>query len=150
VADGADVRRGTKSLDVILEEVRIERAAQLQHFDALDAKAGIVLGFSGAVAALAPSRHLIVGIGRLVVVLAALGAIWSFLPRTLQLTNVYNLREKYLAAHPDFTRLNLVDAQISMMKSSKDLLEAKALRLKLAMGFLALGVILIAVGIPIR
>jgi hypothetical protein len=148
--DGAEARRGTKSLEVILEEVRIERAAQLQHFDALDSKAGIVLGFSGAVAALAPSRHLVVGIGRLIVVLSALSAIWTFLPRTFQLTNVYNLREKYLAAHPDFTKLNLIDAQISMMKSAKDLLESKAFRLKLAMGFLALGVILIAVGIPIR
>jgi len=44
----------------------------------------------------------------------------------------------------------MIDAQISMMKSAKDLLESKAFRLKLAMGFLALGVILIAVGIPIR
>jgi hypothetical protein len=60
------------------------------------------------------------------------------------------VREKYLAAHPDFTKLNLLDAQISMMKAAKDLLEAKAFRLKLAMGFLALGVILVAVGIPIR
>src|SRR6266540_1826945 len=54
--DGVDARKGLKSLEVILEEVRIDRAAQLQHFDALDSKAGIVLGFSGAVAALAPSR----------------------------------------------------------------------------------------------
>jgi len=91
-----------------------------------------------------------VGIGRLIVVLSALSAIWTFLPRTFQLTNVYNLREKYLGAHPDFTRLNLMDAQISMMKSAEGLLQSKAFRLKLAMGFLALGVILIAVGIPIR
>jgi hypothetical protein len=150
VADGVDARKGTKSLDVILEEVRIERGAQLQHFDALDGKAGIVLGFSAAVAALAPSHHLVVGLGRLVVVLGALTALWTFLPRVFQLTNVYSLREKYLAAHPDFTKLNLLDAQISMMKSAKDLLEAKAFRLKLAMGFLALGVILVSVGIPIR
>lgn len=73
-------RKGMSSLEVILEEVRIERAAQLQHFDALDAKAGIVLGFSGAVAALAPSRLVVVGIGRLIVVIAALSAIWASCP----------------------------------------------------------------------
>lgn len=150
MADGADVQKGTKSLDVILDEVRIERTTQLQHFDALDGKAGIVLGFSAAVAALAPSHHLVVGIGRLIVVLGALTALWTFLPRNFQLTDVYNLREKYLASHPDFTKVNLLDTQISMMKSAKELLESKASRLKLAMGFLALGVILVAVGIPIR
>ena len=53
-----DRDQGIRSLDVVREEIRIERAAQLQHFDALDSKAGIVLGFAGAIVALAPSPTL--------------------------------------------------------------------------------------------
>lgn len=41
----------TRSLDVLLEHVQQVRAQQLQHFDALDAKAGILLGFAGALIA---------------------------------------------------------------------------------------------------
>jgi hypothetical protein len=43
-----------RSLDIVFEELRTERDQQLHHFDALDQKAGIVLGFAGALVALAP------------------------------------------------------------------------------------------------
>jgi hypothetical protein len=62
-----------RSLDVILEEVRVEREAQLQHFDSLDAKAGIVLGFAGALVALAPRNvNWVVDMGRFVAIVGAL------------------------------------------------------------------------------
>jgi hypothetical protein len=150
MAEGTGRGKGIKSLDVVLEEVRIERAAQLQHFDALDAKAGVVLGFSGAVVALAPAHHLIVGIGRLAAVIAAISALWTFMPRRFELTDVRSLRTKYLEAEPGFTKLTLMDTQISMMEATKRLLRKKAARLNFAMAFLALGVMLVAVGMPIR
>ncbi len=40
------------SLDLLLDTVRQERSAQLSHFDSLDSKAGIVLGFAAALIAL--------------------------------------------------------------------------------------------------
>jgi hypothetical protein len=150
VSDEASGLKVTGSLDVIIEEARIERAAQLKHFDGLDAKAGLVLGFAGAIVALAPSRHLVVDLGRAAAVAAGLMALWTFLPRKYELTNVFALREKYLAAEPRFTKLALLDAQISMMSATKKLLELKAARLKLAMAMLALGITLLAVGIPIH
>ena len=56
MGQGGTGQRGTKSLEVVLQETRIEQVAQLQHFDGLDAKAGILLGFSGAIVALTPSH----------------------------------------------------------------------------------------------
>jgi len=133
-----------------MEEVRIERAAQLEHFDALDGKAGIVLGFAGVIVALAPSHHLVVGLGRIAAVVAGLIALWAFQPRKFQLTDVFALREKYLAAEPQFTKLILLDAQISMMLATSRLLKRKALKLRLAMVTLAAAVVLVSIGIPLH
>lgn len=61
--------KGVRSLDVVREEVRAERGAQLQHFDSIDTKAGILLGFAGALVALAPGRTtVLVQAGRAVAV----------------------------------------------------------------------------------
>ena len=40
----SDGMRGIRSLDVVERVVDRERQAQLQHFDALDSKAGMMLG----------------------------------------------------------------------------------------------------------
>jgi hypothetical protein len=50
------VRQGIRSLDLLVDEVRVEREAQLRHFDALDQKAGIVLGFAGVLVVLVARR----------------------------------------------------------------------------------------------
>lgn len=41
------------SIDVLFEEVRVQRELQIRHFEGLDSKAGIVLGFAGVVVAIA-------------------------------------------------------------------------------------------------
>ncbi len=41
-----------RSIDLILAEVRTEREGQLKHFDVLDSKAGVILGFAGAIVAI--------------------------------------------------------------------------------------------------
>ena len=46
------VVQGIASIDVVAGEVGSERAALLTHFDAVDTKSGVVLGFAGAIAAL--------------------------------------------------------------------------------------------------
>lgn len=47
-----------ESLALIHDEVRAERDAQLRHADALDAKAGIIVGFSGVIVAIGASAGL--------------------------------------------------------------------------------------------
>lgn len=45
------------SLEVVRDQVRIELDLQFRHFDALDSKAGVVLGFSGAIVAISAGRQ---------------------------------------------------------------------------------------------
>lgn len=130
------------SLDVISGEARAERGAQLQHFHALDGKAGIILGFAGAVMALAPSDNPVVKVGRAAAAVAGLAALWAFWPREFQVMDLNTLRQKYLTAEPRFSRLAILDTQISMIGEATDLLRRKANRLKAAMAFLASGVVL--------
>jgi hypothetical protein len=139
------------SLDLILDKALVERANQLQHFDALDAKAGIILGFAGALVALTPgAQHLVTDFGRLSAVVAGLAALWAFLPRKYDVTNVSALRRKYLAAEQAFTKVHLLDSQIVMLESTAEVLRRKARRIKAAMVALATAVILVAIGIPLH
>ena len=46
------------SLPLLLETARTEHASQQAHFDALDGKAGLLLGFAGAEIALTPALPL--------------------------------------------------------------------------------------------
>lgn len=51
------------SLDLPLELVQVERDKRLGHFDALDGKAGIVLGFSGSLITSASEASTVFRIG---------------------------------------------------------------------------------------
>src|SRR5207244_4132331 len=109
VSIGPGDRKRFASLDLILEETRAAREAQLRHFDGLDAKAGILLGFSGAIVALAPNDDLVVGLGRFAAVLAGLLSLWAFWPRKFEVLDLFALRQKYLAAELRFSKLALLD-----------------------------------------
>jgi len=138
--------QGTRSLGALIEEVRIEREFQLRHFDAVDAKAGIILGFAGALVAFAPSGHFLLQATRYVASVSAVLALWTFWPRRFWATNLRPLRDLYLAAEEPFTRLRLLDTQILMVESFGRDLNKKAWRLKLAMAVLALAAVLTALG----
>jgi hypothetical protein len=100
------------SLDLVADEVRSERDAQIRHADAVDAKAGIILGFSGAVAALT-ARDLdgARAPGLIAAVLAALACLFVLLPRRFPTWELQDLR-KYLRADREFTRLRTVGTGI--------------------------------------
>jgi hypothetical protein len=137
-----------RSLDIVFDEVRAERDHQLQYFDALDQKAGIVLGFAGALVALAPPRpDLLLIVGRAAAVLSGFFCLSTFWPRRYWSTDLRPFRDKYLAAEPSFTRLRLLDTKIEMIERIGTIVRGKALRLKLAMSALAIGVLLTAVAL---
>jgi hypothetical protein len=139
-----------RSLEIVAEEVKSERRMQLAHFDSLDSRAGIVLGFAGAIVALTPSgRHLLVELGRAVAAVSGLSALWSFWPRRYWNIDLQTLRDRYLAAEPGFARLRLLDTQIDMAESMRSSVAIKALRLKVAMAALAVAVVLTAGGLGI-
>ena len=138
---------GTRSLQVLSEEVRVERDAQLRHFDALDSKAGVMLGFAGALVALAPvGLNVIVDLGRAAAVVGGLAALWAFWPRDYGLIAVGALRQKYLFADPAFTRVSLLDSHILSIEALGKALHEKGLRLKAALSAIAIATFLIAAG----
>jgi hypothetical protein len=138
------------SLDLVLEEVRREREAQLRHFDALDAKAGVVLGFAGLVTIAAPQLNALLTIARLTAAASALSALLAFWPRRYWSTDVRKLRNLYLRAEPRFTELKLTDTMIGMVESIGRRLSQKAQRLKFSMTLLAVGAVFASAGLVIN
>jgi hypothetical protein len=87
------------------------------HADSLDAKAGVVLGFSGvliglgATAQSADSNTIVFQIGLGVAVAAAVLAVSAFLPRPYPTLALGPLRDNYLTEPKDYTRLRLLDTR---------------------------------------
>ncbi len=143
--------RGIRSIEVVAHEVRSERAAQLSHFDAIDTKAGVLLGFAGAIVALSSGASWpILAAGRWFAVLAGLFVLGSFWPRKYWTTDLRSLREAYLAAEPAFTQLHLLDSQIVFTERAHRTLERKAVLLKCSMGTLGLAIVALALGLAVR
>jgi hypothetical protein len=142
--------RGTKSLEVIAAEVRYGRQIQLSHYDAIDAKAGITLGFAGALVVLARTPGFHAAVGRSAAVLSGLLSVASFWPRRFWHTDLRELRDSYLAAEPEFTRLRLLDTQILSAERIQRTLVQKATLLKAAMIALAMSVLLSAGGLTVH
>lgn len=142
--------RSIRSLDIVWEQARVEREVQLAHFEALDTKAGIVLGFAGAVVALAPTGSSVIDIGRVAAVGSGACALWTVWPRRIWSTDLRALRDLYLPADPHFARLRLLDTQIQMAESLGAVLSRKALRLKVSMVLLVVASLLTAAGLGLE
>lgn len=107
------------SLELVASEVKSELEQQLRHFEGLDTKAGIVLGFAGVLVALSGKVEPLVGrVGLGLAALAALLAVWAFFPRTFPVLDLSQLRERYLTAEPEFTALHLLDTRLEMCGGS--------------------------------
>src|SRR5438067_10099409 len=104
------------ALDLVAGEIRAERDELIRHLDALDAKARIVLGSAGVVAAIAAQRVSATYGARLgISVLAALTALAALVPRRLPVWDVDDLR-RYVVAEPVFTATTMLDSSIDMVR----------------------------------
>jgi hypothetical protein len=142
--------RNIRSLDVVWEQARIERTVQLAFFDALDTKAGVVLGFAGAVVALAPAGSILIDIGRVAAVGSGACALWTVWPRRVWSTDLRALRDLYLPPDPPFARLRLLDTQIQIAETLGTVLSRKVMRLKLSMALLVVAAVLTTVGLGLE
>jgi hypothetical protein len=137
------------SLDLLYELTLAEHVRQREHFDGLDSKAGLVLGFAGTLIALAPD---VGAVGRAAAVwLAASAAVCAaaaFWPRKLPALAVVALRE-YLQAEPEFTKLTVHDTFQEIIGQGANVVGQKARLVKAGMGFLALGGATLAVAIAL-
>jgi len=135
------------SLDLIAAEVDHERDAQIRHMDAVDTKAGIVLGAAGALVAIASTRLEVELIPGLVFGLAsALLAMTVLLPYSFPGWELRRLRDRFVRSEPGFARLHVVDTMIVMVERMKEHLERKVWRLKCAIGSLALAAVSLGAG----
>jgi hypothetical protein len=136
----------TEGSGLIAGEIRAERDALVRHLDALDAKAGIVLGSAGVVAAIAAQRvSATYGTGLGISVLAALTALAALIPQRLPVWDVDDLR-RYVVAEPVFTTTTMLDSSIDMVRELKLVLELKIDRLRVAALLLGLAVVATAFG----
>lgn len=130
---------GQTSMDLLIEISRSERGAQLSHFDSLDTKAGLVLGFAGVLIALGNGSGSLVG--QIAVVLAALSAgvaVSAFWPRQFPAIDATRLGD-YAVSELVFTQLTVLDTLEVMMIETSQMLEVKSRRLKRALVCLTVG-----------
>lgn len=141
---------GLPSLRRITGRVEAQLELQIRHFESLDNKAGIVLGFAGVLVAVARGAGGFAVGGRVIAVSASLFALWAFLPRNYPVINTRKLRDRYLRADPEFTDLHLLDTQIAMEERAAEVLRRKALRLRVSIALLAASILLFAIRILVE
>lgn len=118
------------SLDVLAAEARAVQDMLVRHFEALDTRTGVVLGFAGALVALARGASGSLPLAaRAVAAASALASLWAFLPRRYPRVEVAAIREHYADADAAFTKLALLDAHLLIEAKAVSLVQAKARRL---------------------
>lgn len=145
---------GPDSLGPLEDLVGAELQFQQQHFESLDAKAGIVLGFAAAVVALSAGvttatavAETLYAVATMAAGLASLVSIAAFWPRKFEVLDVQRARDDALGRLPDaLTRVAVLDTRVRIIDANRRLLFQKARRLKLAATSLVVAVVLIGAG----
>ena len=116
------------SLHLLSDVTSDELTAHERRVAGLDSKAGVLLGFSGVLVALS-SSNLVGPLAYASATLAGIAAIMAglaFVPRRFPAVDLLNLRNYYLTAQEDYTRLRLLDTRIAMAQEVKESLKWKA------------------------
>ena len=146
MADPGDERQGLASIDLILGAVERQRDQQRSHFESFDNKAGIAVGFAGAIAALASGvAPVLAKLGVVAAVVAAVLAMLAFRPRKDPILDPLRLRA-YLRAEAEFTKLRLLDTEIEMAVRASNIIQEKARWLQASLLALVVSVALLAAG----
>ena len=134
-----------------MAEVHDQLAAQLRHFERLDAQAGVLLGVSGLVVALAPgSAHVGIAAGRVAGVVAAVAALLALVAGRYPIMDLIQLRANYLGADPSVTQLILLDTHIVFVEQARDLTARKATRLVVTICAQFVAIALVTVGLVVE
>lgn len=141
--------RHPESMDLVAAEVREQMSAQLRHLERQDAQAGVLLGFAGLFVALAPeSQSLWLAAARFVAVVAAVGALLTFLARTYEVIDLAGLREM-ASTDPALARLVLLDTHIVLVERARHWTDHKARQLTLTTCALFVAIALAVVGLVV-
>lgn len=132
---------------LLLDLIRQEREKQRAHFDALDNKAGLVVGFAALLVTLLPELVFPARVAALVAAIAAGAcALAAFWPRRYPMLSVRRLRE-YVAADAQLTRTVVVDTLVEVNDATTEMLSAKGRRLRWSLVFLSLTGLAVGAGI---
>jgi hypothetical protein len=132
------ITRARTGVETLRDIVRHERDAQIAHFESLDSKAGLILGFAGTLVALAgDDPGAFADVGRGFAVLAAALALWAFFPRRYPLLAPSTFRSPWRGRTPEEMPWPPLDTEIDMFEQMSLLLVKKERRVRLSM--LALG-----------
>jgi hypothetical protein len=138
---------GLPSLEFVSQRTTEERRAIAAHADALDAKAGIALGFAGAfVALLVPRAAALFRVATAFGAVAAVLAMAAFFPRSFPVLGIEALRDKYLGSDERFTRLAVLDAEIELRERSRTLIRFKTWLVRSTIVALALAIVCAVAG----
>src|SRR5438105_15765550 len=119
--------------DRLAETVRHERDAQLGHFESLDTKAGVLIGFAGVVVLLASRIHGIpADIGKAFGGASALLALRAFIPRKYPILDPLQVRKIFSSMRLEDATVRVVDTEIEVVYEASRPLEAQRRSLKLA------------------
>lgn len=148
MSDYTDARRTDPlgSLEEIAALVETERQRQARTFDALDTKAGVIIGFAAATSALAERGGPLLLPGLVFAAAAAVLAVLAFLPQPPTDLDPEQLRRDYLGRPLNVTRFDLVIQKSANMDANARLLLGKKVRLQLALWALLGAVVLLATG----
>lgn len=97
---------------LILETLERERDRDATHFASLDTKAGLILGFSSAPAALTPSIDSVAGSLTVVLAIAAAALATAAFGRGSRRVLDPGALRRHLAAESAFTKLTIVDTKM--------------------------------------
>lgn len=124
------------SLDLLLQIALQERNNQIAHFDALDTKAGIILGFNGVLIALSGGVRFEFELAAISIASAsAVAALFSFWPRKFPVLEPMEFRQ-FLMYEAESTRLKLHDTVAATVMRGGQVLRTKIRYQKLALALL--------------
>jgi hypothetical protein len=136
------------SLSELFELAASERNRQTAHFEALDAKAGLLLVFAGAFIALAPDIPLLLrSVGAMAASGAGIVALWALWPRRFEVLKLDAVREEALDLPAVQTQRLLLDTHVAAWLRNQRRLESKSARLRAAFVLLLTAVLVYAGGI---
>jgi hypothetical protein len=151
VRPGDEEAAAAQSTRILPEVVRNERAISVEHYESLDARAGVLLGFSGAIVALAPNGWApLVVVGTLAAMAAAIAALFAFMVRDYPVQDANALWDKYQPSSENLARYYCALEDIDIMTSMVDLNYRKARLVKLTMFLLALAVLSLGVSVLVE
>lgn len=135
------------SIDVIRAELDTEVTIQSQRAEAADARAGVIIGFAGAIATLTLMTGTLATLpGALLAVAAAVAALTVLRPKPESGLEPVALRTQFLAAPELEVKKAALDRRVANYEKNQPVIAAKSARIKAALTLLTVSIVVVVAG----